>query len=98
MDSTTASFGTKLLQRSKNQTEYNIYKAALEWDLSDPIVIESQKDMRSENRWHERVKPFDHQIINLITFCRRVPVTLLASEDFRAYKQYLRFSSSIGLK
>jgi hypothetical protein len=47
------------------------------WDLTDPIVIETRKDLKSEKRWQERLQPYDHQVTNLITFCRRLPVTLL---------------------
>lgn len=52
----------------------------MEWDLTDPIVIESPEDVKSEARWKERVQPFNHQVANLITFCRRLPVTLLADD------------------
>ena len=60
--------------------EYHVYRAGLEWDLIDPIVIETRKDLKSESRWRDRLKPFDHQVTNLITFCRRLPVTLLADD------------------
>ncbi len=70
----------KGLRRSANPTEYELYRAALEWDLAEPIVIESRQDLRSERQWHERVEPYHHQVTNLITFCRRLPVTLLADD------------------
>ena len=57
-----------------------MYRAALEWDLIDPIVIETREDLRSEHRWHDRLEPYHHQVTNLITFCRRLPVTLLADD------------------
>jgi SNF2 family DNA or RNA helicase len=60
--------------------EYELYRAALEWDLTDPIVIETRKDLKSEKRWQERLEPYQHQVANLITFCRRLPVTLLADD------------------
>src|SRR5207245_11782540 len=60
--------------------EYKLYRAALEWDLTDPIVIETRKDLKSEKRWRERLEPYYHQVTNLITFCRRLPVTLLADD------------------
>ena len=60
--------------------EYHVYRAGLEWDLIDPIVIETRKDLKSESRWRDRLEPFDHQVTNLITFCRRLPVTLLADD------------------
>ena len=60
--------------------EYKLYRAALEWDLADPIVIETRTDLKSEKRWRERLEPYHHQVTNLITFCRRLPVTLLADD------------------
>lgn len=71
---------TKILRAARSPEEYQIYKAALEWDLIDPVVIESRKDMKSEAQWRDRVEPFNHQVSNLITFCRRLPVTLLADD------------------
>src|SRR6267142_1084039 len=71
---------TRKLRRSETPTQYNLYKAALEWSLIDPIVIESKEDLRSQQRWREKLEPFHHQITNLITFCRRLPVTLLADD------------------
>ncbi len=57
-----------------------MYRAGLEWDLTDPIVIEKREDLKSEYRWRERMEPYHHQVTNLITFCRRLPVTLLADD------------------
>lgn len=74
------SLQTKILRLQKSPEDYRVYKAALEWDLIDPIVIESRADVKSETRWHGRVEPFNHQVNNLITFCRRLPVTLLADD------------------
>jgi len=74
------SFQTKVLKQAKNIDEYNLYKAALEWDLIDPIIIESREDLKSEHTWQGLVDPYHHQVTNLITFCRRLPVTLLADD------------------
>ena len=52
-----------------------LYRTALEWDLTDPIVIENRDDLKSEPRWRDRMEPYHHQVTNLITFCRRLPVT-----------------------
>ncbi|GAB1716956.1 MAG: hypothetical protein NTAFB05_19980 [Nitrobacter sp.] len=71
---------TKILRRAKSSGEYAVYLAALEWGLTDPIVIESRDDFKSEFRWKDRLKPFHHQVQNLITFCHRLPVTLLADD------------------
>jgi superfamily II DNA or RNA helicase len=74
------SFQSKTLQRSASTEEYVLYKAALEWNLIDPIVIEDRDDLKSESRWRDRVEPYHHQVTNLITFCRRLPVTLIADD------------------
>src|ERR1051326_6216324 len=49
-------------------------------NLTDPIVIDKKEDIKSTQRWHQRVEPYHHQVSNLITFCRRLPVTLLADD------------------
>jgi superfamily II DNA or RNA helicase len=36
--------------------------------------------LKSEKRWLDRLEPYHHQITNLITFCGRLPVTLLADD------------------
>src|ERR1700733_3267341 len=73
-------FHQKVLRRAKSPAEMRLYRAGLEWDLTDPIVIESFDDFKSAPRWKERFTPFQHQVENLITFCRRLPVTLLADD------------------
>lgn len=70
----------KSLRRATDPADYALYKAALEWDLTEPIVIESREDLRSERQWRDRLEPYHHQVTNLITFCRRLPVTLLADD------------------
>jgi len=77
---TTAKFQVKPLSRLGRPEDYAVYTAGLEWDLTDPIVIESASDFRSTPRWRERLDPYHHQVSNLITFCRRLPVTLLADD------------------
>lgn len=71
---------SKLLRPSKTPEEYRLYRAGLEWDLTDPIVIETKEDIKSSVRWSETVEPFNHQVSNLMNFCRRLPVTLLADD------------------
>src|SRR5262245_57951589 len=80
MVASSSEFQTKILRRSSDPDEYNLYRAALEWDLTDPIVIETRKDLKSEKRWQNQLQPFHHQVNNLITYCRRLPVTLLADD------------------
>lgn len=72
--------GTKILRKSGSAKEYSIYRAGLEWSLIDPIIIDSRADLKSEPRWRGRIDPFNHQVTNLINFCRRLPVTLLADD------------------
>jgi len=71
---------TKILRRKTTPDEYRVYRVGLEWDLTDPIVIENREDLKSEYRWRDRMEPYHHQVTNLITFCRRLPVTLLADD------------------
>jgi SNF2 family DNA or RNA helicase len=80
MVASSSEFQTKILRRSVVPDEYKLYRAALEWDLTDPIVIETRKDLKSEKRWQNQFQPYHHQVTNLITFCRRLPVTLLADD------------------
>ena len=79
MDSA-AKLQTKILTREAQPGAYKVYRAGLEWDLTDPIVIESSDDFKSTPRWRDRLTPYRHQVSNLITFCRRLPVTLLADD------------------
>src|SRR5689334_25163291 len=76
----TARFQSKILSRHAWPGAYPVYRAGLEWDLTDPIVIESSKDFKSTPRWREKLTPYHHQVSSLITFCRRLPVTLLADD------------------
>src|SRR6266852_1685787 len=73
-------FQSKILSRKRTPEEYRVYRAGLEWDLTDPIVIERAEDFKSTYRWRDRLTPYLHQVSNLITFCRRLPVTLLADD------------------
>jgi SNF2 family DNA or RNA helicase len=71
---------TRILRRKTTPEEYGVYRAGLEWDLTDPIVIEKREDLKSEQRWRDRMEPYHHQVTNLIIFCRRLPVTLIADD------------------
>ncbi len=66
--------------RAGSSNEAAVYRAALEWNLIDPIVIQTRDDLKSERLWKDLVEPYNHQVNNLITFCRRLPVTLLADD------------------
>ncbi len=80
MEKKDSSLQIKPLQRSATPEEYLLYRAALEWDLIDPIVIEKREDLKSASKWKDKIEPYNHQVSNLITFCRRLPVTLLADD------------------
>ena len=73
-------FSSKILRRSPSAKDYSLYRAGLEWSLIDPIIINSRADLKSEARWRGLIEPFNHQVTNLINFCRRLPVTLLADD------------------
>jgi superfamily II DNA or RNA helicase len=68
------------LSRANNQREFELHCAALEWSLTEPIIIDSPEDIKSSADWKDRLKPYEHQVQNLIRFCRRLPVTLLADD------------------
>jgi superfamily II DNA or RNA helicase len=80
MDTDLPQLQTKSLRRAEDQEAYKIYRAALEWDLVDPILIKDRQDLKSEHKWCEHIEPYHHQVKNLIAFCRRLPVTLLADD------------------
>jgi hypothetical protein len=75
-----AEFRAKILSRRANPEDYRLYRAGLEWDLTDPIVIDTPDDFKSKQRWRDKLSPYHHQATKLITFCRRLPVTLLADD------------------
>ncbi len=62
------------------EDEFQLHCAALEWSLAEPIIINSAEDIKSRADWKDRVEPFYHQVQNLMRFCRRLPVTLLADD------------------
>lgn len=70
----------KKFYRSASEALYKLYRAGLEWNLAEAIVIEDREDLRSEPLWRNRVNPYHHQVTNLMTFCRRLPVNLLADD------------------
>src|SRR3984893_5492121 len=71
---------TKTLRRALDPSAYKLYRAAQEWDLVDPILIRDREDLKSKPKWHDHIEPYYHQISNLVTFCRRLPVNLLADD------------------
>jgi len=59
---------------------YELHLAAIEYELTAPITIETKDDILSRKHWSERLEPYEHQVQNLITFCRRSPVALFADD------------------
>ena len=80
MDVLVPKLQTKNLRRAPDAAAYQLYRAAQEWDLVDPILIKDRQDLKSEHKWRDHIEPYRHQVQNLITFCRRLPVTLLADD------------------
>src|ERR1700741_2223888 len=80
MDVLVPKLQTKNLRRAPDAATYQLYRAVQEWDLVDPILIKDRQDLKSEHTWRDHIEPYDHQVQNLITFCRRLPVTLLADD------------------
>lgn len=68
------------LSPARSEDEYAIHCAAVEWSLTDPIIINSATEIKSRVDWGDKVEPFYHQVQNLMRFCRRLPVTLLADD------------------
>lgn len=80
MTETRASVETSPLRAAASEEEYRLHQAALEWSVANPIIISSAEDIKSRANWHGKLKPYEHQVMNLMTFCRRLPVTLLADD------------------
>ncbi len=80
MGTLTTNLRVKKLRQCIDTDAHRLYKAALEWDLTEPIIIENRNDLKSEHLWRNRIEPYYHQVTNLITFCRRLPVTLIADD------------------
>lgn len=68
------------LSRAASSDEFALHCAALEWGLADPIIIDSEEDVLSRVQWSEDFTPFQHQVRNLMTFCRCLPVSLVADD------------------
>ncbi len=68
------------LKAASTFEDFDLHETALEWSLADPIIIENAEDIKSRVNWQDRLEPYHHQIENLMTFCRRLPVTLIADD------------------
>jgi superfamily II DNA or RNA helicase len=68
------------LKNAGDAQHADLHKAALEWSILAPIIIRSIEDVKSRPRWAADLTPFIHQYENLFTFCRRLPVSLIADD------------------
>lgn len=68
------------LKPADSHDHFRLHCPALEWSLAEPIIINSAEDIKSSVDWRNRVEPYYHQVQNLMRFCRRLPVTLLADD------------------
>lgn len=69
-----------ILKQSTSAEIVEAELAAIEYTLASSITIRDRSDIRSLKHWSERLEPFEHQVENLITFCRRAPVALIADD------------------
>jgi superfamily II DNA or RNA helicase len=68
------------LKGADSRQKFDLHLAALDWSLIEPIIINDSDDIKATN-WRDRgLTPFKHQVSNLITFCRRLPVALIADD------------------
>lgn len=68
------------LKPARSPDALDLHLAALEYSLASPITINGPDDIQSRRHWSELVEPYEHQIRNLMTFCRRAPVALIADD------------------
>ncbi|MDC3985922.1 DEAD/DEAH box helicase [Polyangium jinanense] len=72
------SFADATLSAAHSPRAFALHRAACEWQLDRPILIRGEDDILS--REQITVKPYAHQVKNLLTFCRLAPVALLADD------------------
>ncbi|MFM8979478.1 MAG: DEAD/DEAH box helicase, partial [Planctomycetia bacterium] len=59
---------------------YQLHLAALELGLASTIAMRGPEDIRSREHWVGSFQPFEHQVRNLITYCRRGRTALIADD------------------
>lgn len=74
------SISIPLLRSAGTDDLLDLHLAAIEYALATPITIRDKEDIKSQKHWSEQFEPFEHQVRNLITFCRRAPVALIADD------------------
>ena len=68
-------------RQAQAHAEFQFRKITVAGRLAQSILMGSEDELTSEARWKSRgLEPFHHQATNLVTFCRRLPATLLADE------------------
>jgi SNF2-related domain/Helicase conserved C-terminal domain len=80
MAKSVAQVQSKRLRRQRTPADDRLYRAALEWGLSEPLLIAGASDFRSEQRWRGQIDPSPYHLANVMTFCQQVPAALLADE------------------
>ncbi|QDU66324.1 DEAD/DEAH box helicase [Engelhardtia mirabilis] len=75
-----ASADVDALEPAGSEEHFELHLAACEWDMDPAILINGPADIQARVHWQDVLEPFEHQIQNLITFCRRAPVALLADD------------------
>lgn len=68
------------LPSARSREQAAVQQAALEWSILAPIIIRCPEDVKSRVKWSADLTPFIHQYENLYTFCRRLPVSLIADD------------------
>jgi SNF2 family DNA or RNA helicase len=74
------SISVPLLRSAGSEDSLELHLAAIEYALATPIAIRDKEDIKSQKHWSEQFEPFEHQVRNLITFCRRALVALIADD------------------
>lgn len=68
------------LESARSREQAAVQQAAIEWSILAPIIIRCPEDVKSRVKWSADLTPFIHQYENLYTFCRRLPVSLIADD------------------
>lgn len=68
------------LRGAASLQQFELHKLAMQWSQCEPIVIHGKQDLKSTASWKDKLEPFEHQVQNLITFCRRLPVSIIADD------------------
>jgi superfamily II DNA or RNA helicase len=68
------------LASARSREQAAVQQAAIEWSILAPIIIRCPEDVKSRVKWSADLTPFLHQYENLYTFCRRLPVSLIADD------------------